>query len=157
MRRWSSVLGMALFAAVAGMGQGETAWAKDIRFIAQDIAKDRAIWQPGVIKIDQKNDLGERLFFILENPTGTDHEFAVQGLYAILPTEVTSGMKSDVFTGSFPTHVMIPIRAQVKANSTVKIEVSLEGLSGSRHLGAMYSFFCPMHKDLHIGGIILVD
>lgn len=157
MSRWSGLIGMALLSFLTGIGQGETALAREIRFIAQDIAKDRAIWQPGMVRIVQKDDLGEPLYFNLENPTGSDHEFAVQGLYAVLPQEMTSGMKSDIFIGPFPGHVMMPIRVLVKANSTVKIEVSPEGMNGPRHLGALYSFFCPLHKDLHIGGFIMVD
>jgi len=72
----------------------------------------------------------------LENPTGTDHDLAVHGLYAILP-----GMRSDVFTGPFTANVLKPIHALIEAKSTVKIEVVTEGLIGDRDLGAKYLFF----------------
>lgn len=157
MLRWAGLIAVAMLSILTGIGQGDPALAKEIRFIAQDIAKERAIWQPGVVRIVQKEDLAEPLYFHLENPTPNDHEFAVQGLYTILPDEVTSGMKSDVFIGPFTNQVMMPIRVLVKANSAMKIEVSPEGMNGPRHLGALYSFFCPLHKDLHIGGFILVD
>lgn len=157
MWRWSNVVGVALLSILAGIGQAETASAKEIRFIASGVAKDRAVWLPGVVIIDQKTDLGEPLYFVLENPTESDHEFAVHGLYTILPEQVTAGMTSDVFIGPFTRHVMVPIRVQVKAKSTVKVEVSPEGLSGPRDLGARYPFFCPVHKDLHLGGVIFVD
>jgi hypothetical protein len=144
-----SVLGM--------VGQRGTASAKEIRFIAHEPVSDRAIWSPGAVKIDQKKDLKEPLFFILENPTGADHDFAVHGLYAILPEEIRSGMRSEYFTGPKTDEVLKPIHVLVKAKSTVKIHVSTEGLIGDKDLGAKYSFFCPMHKDLHLGGVILVD
>jgi hypothetical protein len=157
MWRWMGLVGMAILGIFAGIGQGETASAKDIRFIAQEPATDRAMWQPGVVMIDQKNDLKEPLYFILENPTGTDHGFAVHGLYAILPEEITSGMKPDYYTGPKTANVLKPIHVLVKAKSTLKIKVSTEGLIGDKDLGAKYSFFCPIHKDLHLGGIIFVD
>jgi hypothetical protein len=109
-----------------------------------------------MVMIDQK-DLKEPLYFILENSTASDHEFAVHGLYTILPEQITSGMRSDVFTGPFTNNVLKPIHVHVKSKSTEKIRVSTEGLIGERDLGAKYEFFCPLHKDLHLGGVILVD
>lgn len=157
MWRSSGLVGIALLGVLGMVGQGGTASAKEIRFIASGIATERAIWQPGMVMIDQKNDLKEPLYFILENPTETDHEFAVHGLYAILPEQITSGMRSDVFTGPFKANVLKPIHVLVKAKSTEKIQVSTEGLIGDRALGARYPFFCPKHKDLHLGGVIFVD
>ncbi|MEW6248101.1 MAG: hypothetical protein AB1555_15510 [Nitrospirota bacterium] len=142
---------------VASALSAEVASAKEIRFIAQEMAKERAIWQPGTIVIDQKTDLKEPLYFVLENPTGTDHEFAVGGLLMVLPEETTSSLRPDPFTGPITGHVMAPTRVQVKANSAVKIQVAPIGLEGARNLGARYPFFCPTHKDLHLGGFILVE
>jgi hypothetical protein len=148
---------MALLGILSGIGQGETASAKEIRFIASGVVQDRAIWLPGAVMIDQKKDLGEPLYFILENRTDTDHEFAIHGLFMILPEYMTKPMHSDIFTGPFTRNVMTPIRVLVKANSTEKIEVSHEGLNGPKDLGARYLFFCPLHKDAHLGGMIFVD
>lgn len=157
MRQWSGLVVIALVSVLGMVGQGGTASAKDVRFIAREPAPDRAIWHPGAVMIDQKKDLKEALYFILENPTGTEHEFAVHGLYTILPEQITSGMRSDVFIGPFTDNVLKPIHVLVKAKSTVKIRVSTEGLIGDRDLGAKYPFFCPIHKDLHLGGVILVE
>ena len=82
--------------------------------------------------IDQKKDPKEPLYFILENPTGTDHDLAVHGLCAILPEQITSGMRSDIFTGPFTANVLKPIHVLIEAKSTVKIEVVTEGLIGDR-------------------------
>jgi hypothetical protein len=127
-RRWS-LIGIALPAILASLVHGETASAKDFRFIASALAPDRAIWLPGMVMIDQQKDLGEPLFFVLENPTESDHEFAVHGLYMILPEHMTSGLHSDRFTGPFTRNVMMPVRVLVKAKTTEKIEVSPEGLA----------------------------
>ena len=91
--------------------------------------------------IDQKKDPKEPLYFILENPTGTDHDLAIRGLCAILPEQITSGMKYDVFTGLFTANVPKPIHVLIEAKSTVKIEVGTEDLIGDRDLGAKYLFF----------------
>lgn len=157
MWRSSGLVGITLLGVLGMVGQGGTAAAKEIRFIAHEPVSDRAIWSPGAVKIDQKKDLTEPLYFILENPTGADHDFAVHGLYAILPEEITGGMRSEYFTGPKTVDVLKPIHVLVKAKSTLKIKVSTEGLIGDRALGAKYPFFCPMHKDLHLGGVIFVD
>jgi len=59
MWRWLGLLGMAILAIFACIGEG-TASAKDIRFIAHEPAPDRAIWAPSAVTIDQKNDLKSR-------------------------------------------------------------------------------------------------
>ena len=69
--------------------------------------------------MDQKKDPKEPLYFILENPTGTDHD---------LP--------------SFTANVLKLIHALIEAKSTVKIRRSVtESLIGDRDLGAKYSVF----------------
>jgi hypothetical protein len=109
------------------------------------------------VLIDQENDLKESLYFILENPTGTDHDFAVHGLYEIVPEHVTGAFKSDHFTGPKTVNVLRPIKVLVKAKSTLKIAVASEELIGDVHVGAKYCFFCPTHKDADLGGAIFVD
>lgn len=156
MWRRIELVGMAVFGIFIFICEG-TASAKDIRFIAQEPAPDRAIWTPSVVIIDQKNDLKEPLYFILENATGADHDFAVQGLYEIVPEHITGTLKSEYFTGPKTVNVLRPINVLVKAKSTLKIAVSTEGLIGERDMGAKYRFFCPTHKDVHLGGGIFVD
>ena len=114
-------------------------------------------WGPSQVTIDQKTDLKEPLYFILENTTGTDHEFAVHGLYELVTEQITGSVRSDYFTGPKTATLMRPIHVRVKAKSTLKIAVSDEGLIGERELGAKYRFFCPLHKDAHKGGDIFVD
>lgn len=157
MRRWSGLIGITLLGVLGMLGQEGTASAKEIRFIAHEPVPDRAVWSPSAVKIDQKKDLNEPLYFILENPTGTDHDFAVHGLHAFLPDWKKSGGRYEDIGGQRVENVLVPIHVLVKAKSTVKIEVSPEGLIGDKNLGAKYSFFCPMHKDLHLGGVIFVD
>lgn len=157
MWRLSTLAGITLLGVFGMVGQGGIASAKDFRFIAQEPASDRAIWAPSVVLIDQEDDLKEPVYFILENPTGTDHEFAVHGLYEIVPEHITGPFKSDYFTGPKTINVLRPIHVLVKAKSTLKIAVSNEGLIGAIHLGAKYRFFCPSHKDAHLRGAIFVD
>jgi hypothetical protein len=68
----------------------------------------------------------------LENPTGTDHDLAFHGLYAILPEQITGGMRSDIFTGPFMANVLKPIHVLIEAKSNVKIDLVTEGLIGDR-------------------------
>ena len=156
MWRRIGLVGMAIVGILLLIGEG-SASAKDIRFIAQEPAPDRAIWAPSAVLIDQENDLKEPLYFILENPTSTDHDFAVHGLFEIVPEHITGAFKSDYFTGPKTINVLRPINVVVKAKSTLKIAVASEGLIGNVHLGAKYRFFCPSHKDAHLGGAIFVD
>ena len=156
MWRWLGLVVVAIVGIFVCIGN-TTASAKDIRFIAQEPPPDRAIWAPSTVLIDQENDLKEPLYFILENPTATDHDFAVHGLYEIVPEHITGAFKSDYFTGPKTVNVLRPINVVVKAKSTLKIAVATEGLIGHTHLGAKYRFFCPTHKDAHLGGAIFVD
>src|SRR5215467_7904911 len=121
------------FLACIGIG---TASAKDIRFIAQepDVKNKKMSWTPSEVTIDQKNDVKEPLYFILENPTGVDHEFAVHGLYEVIQEFFTTARPGDYFTGPKTTNVMRPIHVRIKANSTLKIQVAEEGLIGDRDL-----------------------
>ena len=157
MWRWFGLVGMAIIGVFACMGD-ETASAKEIRFIAQDRATGGPVWGPNeVVTIDQKNDLKEPLYFILENTTGTDHEFAVHGLYELVTEQITTPQGSDYYTGPKTATLMRPIHVKIKAKTTLKIAVSTEGLIGDRDLGAKYRFFCPLHKDAHLGGSIFVN
>jgi hypothetical protein len=159
MCRWTSLkmhVGLALLVGAATFSVG-VASARDAMFIAQELAKDRAIWQPGMVVIDQRQDLKEPLFFVLENPTGTEHEFAVGGLFMILSDEEMGSLRTDIFTGPVTGQVLAPIRVKVKPRETVKLRVSPVGLEASKNLGARYPYFCPTHKDLHLGGFVLVE
>ena len=156
-RRFLGALALfGMMAAVYGVAS-----AKEFTFRAQELGGPGSkgeIWLPNSVVLDQKADLGEPLYFVLQNPTPTDHEFAVGGLLMILPDKVMSSIQSDAFLGSVPpAHVMAPVRVTIKAGGTTKIQVALTGLEGPRNLGARYPYFCPKHKDLQVGGFIFVD
>jgi hypothetical protein len=135
--------------------------AREVTFRAQELGGPGGkgeIWLPSSVIIDQKADLGEPLYFVLQNPTPTDHEFAVGGLFMILSEEVMSALRPDAFTGALPpAQVLAPIRVTIKAGGTNKIQVAPIGLVGPRNLGARYPYFCPTHKDIQVGGFIFVD
>ena len=92
MWRSSGLVGLVLVSVLVGIGQEETVLAKEIRFIVSDVGEgqgrsNRKVWAPGTVSIDQKADLGEPLYFVLENPTDTDHEFVVHGLSMFVPNQ----------------------------------------------------------------------
>lgn len=164
-RPYSLLAALALCALLVGLtGVAE---AKEFKFIAQELAKGKGafelgeieIWLPNAVVIDQKEDLKEPLWFVLENPTGLDHEFSVGGLF-MYPTKETvpSIAEMDPITGQVLTeNVLVPIRVTVKAGETKKIRVAPVGLAGERSHGASYRFFCPKHKDIRVSGFIFVD
>jgi hypothetical protein len=134
-----------------------TASAKDIRFISKEPADERPIWAPSVAMIDRDKDLQEPLYFILENPTDTDHEFAAYGLFEIVPEQIADTLKSAYYTGPETASMQRPIHVLVEAKSTLKIAVVTEWLIRNRNMKAEYLFFCPKHKDVHLGGVIFVE
>lgn len=156
---------LALCALLVGL-TGEVE-AKEFRFIAQELATGKAavemgeieIWLPNAVVIDQKEDLTEPLWFVLENPTGVDHEFSVGGLFMYASQEVVpSIIEMDPITRQvLENNMMVPIRVKIKAGETKKIRVAPVGLAGDRNHGASYRFFCPKHKDIRVSGFIFVD
>ncbi len=161
---------LALCAFLVGLtGEAE---AKEFRFVASELAKGKGaveigeteIWLPTAVIIDQKGDLKEPLYFVLGNPTGVDHEFAVAGLFMFLSAEeMAHALGLDPhkvpphMAGPAGETIMAPIRVQIKAGETKKIRVAPVGLEGERNLGARYQFFCPKHKDIRVSGFIFVD
>ncbi|MDE3244288.1 MAG: hypothetical protein KGO52_16415 [Nitrospirota bacterium] len=148
------------------------AGAKEFRFVAQELGKGQGaiemgemeIWLPTAVVIDQEEDLKEPVWFVLENPTGTDHEFAVVGLFMYLSVEeMAHALGIDPHNiqphmlGPQAETIMEPIRVKIKAGETKKILVAPVGLAGKRNLGAHYQFFCPKHKDIRVSGFIFVD
>lgn len=65
----------------------EEAESKEFWFEAQELGKEEGtfemgeteVWLPTAVVIDQKADLDEPLWFVVQNPTSIDHEFAVGG------------------------------------------------------------------------------
>lgn len=156
---------LALCAFLVGLaGEAE---AKEFKFTAQELAKGKKpiepggieIWLPNSVVIDQKEDLNEPIWFVLENPTGIDHEFAVGGLYMHVTKEEAADVTMDHIIGQarVEKRMIAPIRVTVKAAETKKIQVAPDGLAGKRNLGASYRFFCPMHMDVRVSGFIFVD
>ncbi len=141
--------------------------AKDFVFEAQELGKGKGpfemgeaeIWLPTAVVIDQKEDLNEPVWFVVRNPTGVDHEFAVAGLFMLLPEEeVIPETRLDPGSGGLlPRKIPVPIHLKVKAGETKRIQVSPSELAGQKNLGARYQFFCPKHKDIRVSGFIYVD
>ncbi len=159
------IVAFAMCGFVFGLPGG--AGAKEFKFVAQELAKEKGafemgeieIWLPNAVVIDQKEDLKEPMWFVLENPTGVDHEFSVGGLF-MYPTKETvpSIAEMDPITGQvLSEHALVPIRVTVKAGETKKIRVAPVGLAGERSHGASYRFFCPKHRDIRVSGFIFVD
>lgn len=163
---WMSLIRtLTLCVGLFGVSQG--AGAKDFVFEAQELGKGKGpfemgeveIWLPTAVVIDQKEDLNEPVWFVVRNPTGVDHEFAVAGLFMLLPEEeVIPETKLDPGSGGLlPRKIPVPIHLKVKAGETKRIQVSPSELAGQKNLGARYQFFCPKHKDIRVSGFIYVD
>jgi len=141
--------------------------AKEFVFVAQELGKGKGafemgeteVWLPNSVIINQKDDLNEPLWFVIQNPTGIHHEFAVWGLYMLVPEEeAIPELKVDPsYGGLLPRNIPMPIHLKLKAGETKKIQVAPRGLAGEKNLGARYPFFCPKHKDIRISGYVYVD
>lgn len=157
----------ALVLGVGLWGLPEGAEAKEFRFVAQELDKEKdafemgetEIWLPNAVIIDQKEDLNEPLWFVVQNPTDVDHEFAVWGLFMLLSEEdVTPEIKLDPGSGGLlERNIAVPLHIKIKAGETKRIQIALSELLGEKNLGARYQFFCPKHKDIRISGFIYVD
>ncbi len=155
----------ALCAGLFGLPEG--AGAKEFWFEAQELGKGKGafdmgeteIWLPTSVLIDQKEDLNEPVWFVVQNPTGIDHEFAVWGLFMLLPEEeAIPETKLDPASGGLlARNIPVPLQVTVKAGDTKRIQVAPRGLIGEKNLGARYQFFCPKHKDIRVSGFIYVD
>ena len=163
---WMRLIGaLALGSGFFGLSEG--AGAKEFRFAAQELDKGKSvsemgeteIWLPPTLVIDQKEDLNEPLWFVVQNPTGIDHEFAVEGLSMLVPEEeAIPEIKLDPESGGLlPRSIPVPLHIQVKAGETKKIQVAPGGLVGEENLGVRYQHFCPKHKDIRVSGFIYVD
>ena len=156
MRRWFGLVGMAVVGIFVFIGEG-TASAKDIRFISKDRSPDLPIWAPSVVMIDEDKDLKEPLYFILENPTNTDHEFAVYGLFEIAPQQIAGTPKPEYYTGPKTESALRPIHVLIEAKGTLRIAVDTRELLGKRVVKPEYLFFCPRHMNAHPGGAIFIE
>ena len=163
---WMPLIGaLALCAGLFGLPEG--AGAKEFWFVAQELGKGKGafemgeteIWLPTAVIIDQKEDLNEPLWFVVQNPTGVEHEFAVWGLFMLLPEEeaMPEIKLSPDFQGLLARSIPVPIHLKLKAGETKKIQVAPRGLVGEKSLGARYQFFCPKHKDIRVSGFVYVD
>ena len=143
------------------------AHAKEFWFEAQELGKEKGvfemgeteIWLPTTVVIDQKEDLDEPLWFVVQNPTGIDHEFAVGGLFMLVSEEeAIPEIKLDPESGGLlPRSIPVPLHIGVRAGETKKVQVAPRGLVGEENLGARYQYFCPKHKDIRVSGFIYVD
>jgi hypothetical protein len=149
------------------VGLTGAAEAKEFKSTAQELAEGKGavgmggieILIPNAVVIDQKEDLTEPLMFVLENPTGFDHEFSVGELFMYATQEaVPSLLEMDPITRQvLENNMMVPIRITVEAGETKKILVAPIGIAVERSHRASYRFFCPKHKDMRVSGFIFVD
>ncbi len=142
---------------MGGFLGGAIATAAEIHFVAGELSKDHAIWHPGQIIIDNTVDLKGGLVFVLENPTNTEHGFAVQGLMQQIPAEnrmeiTLGGGDIDVMDFTFK-----PIKVIVPPHSTKRIQVGTQPLEGAQAEGRRFRYFCPIHKAMHLAGSIYVE
>ena len=158
------IAALALCADVFGRSEAP---AKEFWFEAQELDKEKGvfearetkIWLPPAVVIDQKEDLNEPLWFIVQNPTGIDHEFAVGGLFMLVPEEeAIPEIKLDPESaGLLPRSIRVPLHIKVKSGQTRRVQIAPHGLVGGENLGARYQFFCPKHKDIRVSRFIYVD
>lgn len=163
---WTRLI--AALALCAGFfGLPERAGAKEYWFAAQELGKEKGvfemeqteIWLPTAVVIDQKEDLNEPLWFVVQNPTGIDHEFAAGGLFMLVPEEeaIPEVKLNPESGGLLPRSIPVPFHIKVKAGETKRVQVAPRGLVGEENLGARYQVFCPKHKDIRLSGFIYVD
>lgn len=151
-----SVLGLLTAILVAAPYASSIATAAEIHFVASELSKDHAIWHPSSVIIDNKTDLREGLVFVLENPTSTEHAFAVRGLME----EITSKDTMEVSPAGGDVGIMNftyrPIRVTIPPHQTKRIRVGTDPLEGPKAEGRTFTYFCPIHKDVHLAGTIYV-
>lgn len=129
----------------------EAAGQTEFRFIAQDLEGKNAIWLPSVVVIATPTDIAGGLVFEVENPTNTEHAFAVHGLFELIAATDKAIVESD------PTsYVLKPIRIMVAPKETKRIRVSTGQLEGNRSAGQRFKLFCPIHTRFHLNGAIWV-
>ncbi len=139
----------ALIAATPAASAGE------IQFLATSPGEGATIWEPTTVLIDQREDLKGGLVFVVKNLTKVEHAFAVQGLYELILTKETEQVDVGVEVEKM-NYTLKPIRLNVPAGQTKRIRVNTAELQGPHALGKRFRVFCPIHKDIHLGGSIYV-
>jgi uncharacterized cupredoxin-like copper-binding protein len=108
-----------------------------------------------VVLIDQESDLKGGVTFVLHNPTKVEHAFAVHGLYELVmekgTTMVDPGVEAEKMNYSLK-----PINVTLAPGEKKKIQISTAELRGDHAVGKHFRYFCPIHRDVHIGGSIYV-
>ena len=127
-----------------GLMVGNPALAGEFRFVATQIAPDRAIWQPSLVLIDNKTDLQGGLLFVLEKRTLTPHIFDVPGLSRLSNGKLPDGKKTE------------PLSITVEPNETKRVRISTEPLAGSSAEGRQFRVRCLIHRQEHLPGSIFV-
>jgi hypothetical protein len=157
MGNFSKVFHTAAVVVLCGVLFAGPALAREFRFIAGEIAPDRAVWHPEVLMIEQTTDLNkDGLVFVLENPTSVEHEFMVPGMYQIVGKTKRTTVEDPDIPSTMTMHTLEPLRVKVGPKETKKVQVSTHELSGPREVGRHFRFFCPLHKDVHLGGSIYI-
>lgn len=135
---------LCLWAILIGLAFGSDALATEFRWVATQIAPDRAIWQPSLVLIDNKTDLQDGLVFVLENPTPTLHVFAVHGLSALVSAAPPAG------------DTTAPLSVRVEPNETKRVRIHTRPLLGAGAEGRQFRVQCPIHTAGHLPGSIFV-
>lgn len=130
--------------------------AGEFRFIAGQVADNRAIWEPSVTLIDQETDLKGGVVFVVENPTNLEHMFAVRGLHEIVTEKATEQVSDIGDIVETMRYTLKPIHVKVGPKETKRIRVYTDPLQGPSAVGNHFKVFCTIHKDVHIGSAIYV-
>lgn len=152
--RKSHRVGVVVILAVAALF-ASASWAGEFHFVASELGAGEAIWEPNVVLIDQSTDLKGGLTFILHNPTKTEHAFAVHGLYELVMEKGTMMVDPGVEVEKM-NYSLKPINITVAPGEKKQFYVNTTELRGEHAVGKHFRYFCPIHKDVHVGGSIYV-
>ncbi|MCP9468946.1 MAG: hypothetical protein NNA31_02985 [Nitrospira sp.] len=122
--------------------------AEAIRFIAYDLENQQAAWAPQEVTV-HRNEGGEELIFILNNPTERTHAFEAPGLLEQISDQDGSPLTRPLRVTVAPGETMEVMIRFAPAESDRDPEPSCQ--AGS----TCYRFYCPLHRgDNDPGGII---
>lgn len=114
---------------------GSPALAGEFRFVATQIAPDRAIWQPSLVLIDNKTDLRDGLVFVVENGTEATHVFDVQGATELLGREPSGEERTAA-----------PLSVTVGPHETKRLRVSTRPIGSGRGLRNLTRVTGSLHE-----------
>lgn len=137
-----------MWAILMGLVMAGEALAGEVRFVASQIAADRAIWQPSLVLIDNTVDLEGGLVFVLENGTADTHVFVVEGLSEIVGEEPRADQKGNGAARA--------LSVTVAPHEVKRVRIVTAPLTGDRARGKRFKVTCPIHAVGHLPGAIYV-